>query len=252
MTTRINKTHKVLSEKGSALSKYKHIIVGDDSWFYLIYFELCTLLGKFPGALGILLRKLFWPRLFGSCGNGVMFADNIVLRQPKKIHLGNNVIISEFCVLDARHDDEEKVIKLDDDVMLSTNVMISCKNGCIEIGKRTGLSAQTIIHATNDCPVSIGDDVIIGPQSYISAGGNYHFDRLDMPIRDQGINPDGGMKAIFARGLIFLVGCYVPFALSEQTVSQPAVERTRQYCRALHPPVDYYGSHDPGDRGQCL
>lgn len=194
MTTRINKTHKVLSEKGSALSKYKYIIVGDDSWFYLIYFELCTLLGKFPGALGILLRKLFWPRLFGSCGNGVMFADNIVLRQPKKIHLGNNVIISEFCVLDARHDDEEKVIKLDDDVMLSTNVMISCKNGCIEIGKRTGLSAQTIIHATNDCPVSIGDDVIIGPQSYISAGGNYHFDRLDIPIRDQGINPDGGIK----------------------------------------------------------
>ncbi len=193
MSTRINKTHKVLSEKGSALSKYQHIIVGDESYLFLIYFELCALLGKFPGALGILMRKLFWPRLFGSCGDGVMFADNIVLRQPKRIHLGNNVIISEFCVLDARHDDEDEVITLDDDVMLSTNVMISCKNGCIKIGKRTGLSAQTIIHATNDCPVNIGDDVIIGPQSYISAGGNYHFDQLDIPIREQGINPDGGI-----------------------------------------------------------
>ena len=193
MSTRINKTHKVLSEKGSALSKYQHIIVGDDSWLYLFYFEFCALLGKFPGALGILLRKLFWPRLFGSCGNGVMFADNIVLRQPKNIHLGNNVVISEFCVLDARHDDEDEVIVLDDDVMLSTNVMISCKNGCIKIGKNTGLSAQTIIHATTDCPVNIGDDVLIGPQSYVSAGGNYHFDRLDIPIREQGINPDGGI-----------------------------------------------------------
>ncbi|HDH14984.1 MAG TPA: hypothetical protein ENG90_00620, partial [Gammaproteobacteria bacterium] len=61
MTTKSNKTHKVLSEKGSALSKYQHIIVGDDSWLYLFYFEFCALLGKFPGALGILLRKLFWP-----------------------------------------------------------------------------------------------------------------------------------------------------------------------------------------------
>ena len=193
MTTRINKTHEVISEKGSALSKYQHIIVGDESWLFLLYFEFCGLLGKFPGALGIVLRKFFWPRLFGSCGKGVMFADNVVLRQPKRIHLGDNVIISEFCVLDARHDDEDKVITLDDNVMLSTNVMISCKNGCIKIGKNTGLSAQTIIHATNDCPVDIGDDVIIGPQSYISAGGNYHFDQLDVPIRKQGINPDGGI-----------------------------------------------------------
>ena len=193
MSTRINKTHKVISEKGSALSKYQHVIVGDDSWLFLIYFEFCNILGKFPGALGIVLRKFFWPRLFGSCGKGVMFADNIVLRQPKNIHLGNNVIISEFCVLDARHDDENQVITIGDDVMLSTNVMISCKNGCIKIGKNTGLSAQTIIHATNHCPVSLGDDVIIGPQSYISAGGNYHYDQLDVPIREQGINPDGGI-----------------------------------------------------------
>lgn len=193
MTTKTNKTHEVLSENGSALSKYQQIIVGDESWLYLLYFEFCALLGKFPGALGILLRKLFWPRLFGSCGKGVMFADNIVLRQPKNIQLGNNVIISEFCILDARHDDEDEVIVLNDDVMLSTNVMISCKNGSIKIGKNTGISAQTIIHSTNGCPVNIGDDVIIGPQSYISAGGNYHFDQLEIPIRKQGINPDSGI-----------------------------------------------------------
>lgn len=183
-----------MSEKGSALLKYQRIIVGDESWLYLLYFELCTLLGKFPGALGLLLRKLFWPRLFGSCGKGVMFADNIVLRQPKNIHLGNNVIISEFCILDARHDTEDMVIVLDDDVILSTNVMLSCKNGSINIGKSTGLSPQTIIHSNNDCPVNIGDDVIIGPQSYIVAGGNYHFDQLDIPIRKQGNNPDSGIR----------------------------------------------------------
>lgn len=193
MTTRINKTHKSITGGGSALSRYQHVVVGNTSIAYLLYFELCTWLGKAPGALGILLRKVFWPRLFGSCGKGVMFADHVVLRHPRRIHLGDRVIISEGAVLDARHDDEDRVLVLGDDVMLSINVMISCKNGCVAIGADTGLSAHTIIHATNDCPVSIGRDVIVGPQSYIAGGGNYHFDRTDIPIREQGIRQDGGV-----------------------------------------------------------
>ncbi len=193
MNTRINKTHKVITEKGSALAKYQHVILGTRSVPYLIYFEICSWFGKIPGALGIVLRKVFWPRLFGSCGKGVMFADNIVLRHPKRIHLGDHVVLSEGSVLDARHDDEDRVLVLADDVMLSINVMISCKNGCVHVGPRTGLSAQTVIHATNDCPVIIGADAIIGPQCYIAGGGNYHHDRLDVPIREQGIEPDGGV-----------------------------------------------------------
>lgn len=192
--TKINKTHKVITEKGSALSKYQNIIVGNKSIGYLFYFELCAWLGKIPGAAGIALRKVFWPRLFGSCGKGVMFAERIVLRHPKKIHLGNNVILSEGCVLDARHDSNDRALVLSDDVMLSVNVMISCKNGCVAIGARTGLSAHTIIHATNDCPVTIGEDSIIGPQCYLAGGGNYNHDNLDIPIREQGIVNDGGVK----------------------------------------------------------
>lgn len=191
--TKINKTHKIITEQGSALAKYQNVILGNTSFAYLIYFEFCSWLGKIPGALGLMLRKVFWPRLFGSCGKGVMFADNIVLRHPKKIHLGDRVIIGERCVLDARHDDDVVAIELADDVMLSVDVMISCKNGCVKIGKRTGLSAQTVIHATNHCPVNIGDDVIIGPQSYLVGGGNYNADRLDIPIREQGIINDGGV-----------------------------------------------------------
>ncbi len=191
--TEINKTHKVITEQGSALSKYQNVIVGNGSLGFLIYFEICTWLGKIPGALGILLRKIFWPRLFGSCGKGVMFAEGIVLRHPKKIHLGDDVVISEYCVLDARHDNDDHVLTLGDNVILSVNVMISCKNGCVEIGARTGLSAHTLIHATNNCPVHIGEDGIIGPQCYLAAGGNYNYARLDVPIKEQGIAPDGGV-----------------------------------------------------------
>ena len=191
--TKINKTHRVMTEKGSALAKYQNIIIGNKSIGNLIYFEICAWLGKIPGAAGIALRKLFWPRLFGSCGKGVMFAERIVLRHPKKIHLGDNVILSEGSVLDARHDSNDRALVLGDDVMLSINVMISCKNGCVKVGARTGLSAHTIIHATNDCPVNIGKDAIIGPQCYLAGGGNYNHDNLDIPIREQGIVNDGGV-----------------------------------------------------------
>lgn len=193
MTARINKTHDTITGHGSALARYQHVVVGDTSFAYLAYFELCMWLGRAPGALGLLLRRLFWPRLFGSCGKGVVFADHVVLRHPRRIHLGERVVVSEGAVLDARHDRAQRALCLGDDVMLSINVMISCKNGCVEVGARSGLSAHTIIHATNDCPVSIGADAIIGPQCYIAGGGNYHHDRLDIPIREQGIQNDGGV-----------------------------------------------------------
>ncbi|HSO67298.1 MAG TPA: DapH/DapD/GlmU-related protein, partial [Desulfatirhabdiaceae bacterium] len=61
-------------------------------------------------------------------------------------------------------------------------------------GNHTGINAQTIIQSTNQCPVRIGRDVIIGPRCYIVGGGNYHTDRLDVPIRLQGIRPDGGVQ----------------------------------------------------------
>lgn len=193
MNSRINKTHKSITDQGSALSRYQRVMVGQTSISYLLYFELCAWLGKTPGALGLFLRKVFWPRLFGSCGRGVAFGDRVVLRHPKRIHLGDRVVIGEGCVLDARHDDEDRVISLDDDVILSVNVMISCKNGHVLVGSNTGLSAHTIVHATNGCPVEVGRDVIVGPQCYLAGGGNYHFDRTDIPIREQGIRLDGGV-----------------------------------------------------------
>jgi galactoside O-acetyltransferase len=154
---------------------------------------MCIWLASVPGALGLILRKTFWPQLFGSCGEGVIFGTNVILRHPHRIHLGDRVVISEGCVLDARNENSHRAITLENDVILSNNVMISCKNGSIKIGARTGINAQTIVQSTNNCPVTIGADVIIGPRCYIVGGGNYNTERLDIPIRQQGIKNDGGI-----------------------------------------------------------
>lgn len=190
----MKKTQTALTGKGSPLKKYQHVIVGSFSSFKLVYFELCMLFGCIPGASGMILRKIFWPRMFGTCGKGVLFGTNVIVRHPSRIHLGNNVVISEQCILDGRSDSKEKTISIDDDVILSNQVMISCKEGSIQIGRKCGVNAQSIIQSTNNCPVVIKEDCIIGQRCFIIGGGSYNIDRLDIPIREQGIKQDGGVK----------------------------------------------------------
>lgn len=188
------KSHAAIAGKGSALRKYQDVIVGSRSLGTLAYFELCLLLGQIPGALGLFLRKMFWPRLFGSCGRGVQFGFGVILRHPGRVALGDNVIVSEHCILDARSDYSDHAIMIASDVILSNHVMLSCKDGYISLGARTGVGPQTIIQSTNRCEVLIGEDVMIGPRCYVVGGGNYHTERLDVPMREQGIDPDSGVR----------------------------------------------------------
>ena len=186
------KTHAAVTGGGSALSRYQEVVVGRKGLPALLYFEFCAWLTFIPGALGLWLRKVFWRRLLGTCGAGVVFGANVTLRHPHRIHLGNRVVVSEGAILDARNESFDEVIKLGDDVMLANYTMISCKSGIVAIGARSGLGAHTIVQSTSDCPVSIGEDVIIGPRCYIVGGGSYRTDRTDIPIWQQGIEPDGG------------------------------------------------------------
>lgn len=190
----MKKTHSAVTEGGSASARYRQVVVGSRSIPALLFFECCVILSGIPGAAGLFLRKSVWPRLFGSCGRGCVFAQGVTLRHPRRIHLGNRVVVSEGCILDGRHDTDGCAVWLGDDVILSNHVLISCKNGKIRIGNRTGINAQTIVQSTNHCSVEIGEDVVIGPRCYIVGGGNYHTDRVDIPIRMQGIRPDNGVR----------------------------------------------------------
>ena len=162
----MKKTHAAVTRGGSAMSRYKDVAVGRESFLALIYYEWCMFLSSINGALGLFFRKIFWPKLFGSCGKGVTFAANIILRHPHRIQIGDRVVISEGCILDARNEKSNHVIVLANDVILSNNVMISCKGGSVKIGACSGIGAQTIIHSINSNHVSIGADVIIGPMLY--------------------------------------------------------------------------------------
>lgn len=192
MNDQQSKTHEAITGSGSALKKYQAVMVGSESLWATLYYEICIWFAYVPGAAGLLLRKIFWPRMFQHCGQGVQFGYGIILRHPGRISLGNNVVISEYCILDARNHQEAITILIGNDVILASAVCLSAKGGTIKVGDQSGIGTKTTIQSTNNCPTSIGADNIIGPHCYLVAGGNYHMDQLDVPIRKQGIKADKG------------------------------------------------------------
>ena len=96
---------QLFDARTSALDKYARLVVGRTGWLALIRHELVTMLSQsVPGALGLALRKVLYPLLLGACGRGVVFGQNVVLRHPGKIRIGDNVVIDDNCLLDAKGD----------------------------------------------------------------------------------------------------------------------------------------------------
>ncbi len=167
--------------------KYIGLFYGKVSPWFAIKAELLTgLLGAMPGAAGIFLRRACYRKLLGAAGPQVLIGRNVVFRHPKKIRLGNNVVIDDNCVLDAKGDDNEG-ITLGDNVFLGRNTIVYCKNGDIRLEKGVNISSNCTIFSGNK--VTIGEGVMIGAYTYMLSGGEYDFNDTQTPFAEQ-----AGMK----------------------------------------------------------
>ena len=87
----------------SARAKYQALVVGQPSLGALLRHELVTMAAQsMPGAAGLALRKALYPLLLGACGRNVVFGQHVVVRHPHKIRIGDNVVIDDNCLLDAK------------------------------------------------------------------------------------------------------------------------------------------------------
>jgi acetyltransferase-like isoleucine patch superfamily enzyme len=172
------------SEDKSALQKYQELAIGSNSLITLLKYELLTtILGSLPGALGLALRKKFYPSLFGKVGRNVIFGKSLTIRHPHKIHLGDNVVIDDYAVLDAKGTDNQGIF-IGDNVMIGRNTVISCKNGDITIENNTNIAMNCFIQSAKK--VKIGKNVLFAPYCYVIGGGNHEINRTDIPIIAQG------------------------------------------------------------------
>lgn len=184
---------QVTSEKESALRRYQRVIVGSTDLSYTLMYEVILGIGRsLPGALGLAFRQKLYPKLFARTGKQVFFGDGLILRHPGKVTLGQKVIISDGCIIDARSD-FDLGISIGDNVTIGDRAVLRCKGGHIRIGNNVGLGLNAGLATSGKNVVTIEDHVAIGPYAVIGTM-SYHFDRLDIPITQQGQNLKGGVK----------------------------------------------------------
>jgi acetyltransferase-like isoleucine patch superfamily enzyme len=185
---------QLFGARGSALAKYRALIIGQAGLGPLIRHELIALLSQgVPGALGLALRKTLYPRLLGRCGRNVVFGQNVVLRHPHKIRIGDNVVIDDNCLLDAKGT-ENAGITIGSGVFVGRNTIFSCKNGDIDVhdGANIGFNCE-VFSASR---VVIGGGTLVAAYAYLVGGDHDASDRtqavLQQTRRSRGIMVGAG------------------------------------------------------------
>jgi len=183
---------ELLSEKKTLSAKYATLVVGEKGLGKLLRFELINILFSWvPGALGLALRKIFYPCLFREVGRGVVFGRNITLRHPHKIALGANCVVDDNVLLDAKGEKNDG-LRLGDNVYIGRNTILSCKEGSISVGEYTNISANCSL--LSETEINLGRYCFLAGHCYLVAGGNHSFDDLSRPIMFQPSVSKGGIR----------------------------------------------------------
>ncbi len=239
--------------RGSALAKYRDMVVGSSSWWPLVRYEfLMTLFSQVPGLLGIVCRRALYPGLFARMERGVVIGTAVALRQPAKISLGPGCLIDDLASLSARGDDATR-ITLGREVFIGRGAVLSVRHGQIELGDHANIGAACRIGCSGGT-LRLGQHVLVGAFTYIG-GGMHRHDRTDVPMALQGqvfkggvtIEDDvwigGGCQILdgvtIGTGSIIGAGAIVTRSIPPRSIAfgNPArVHKTRTPADPAHPP----------------
>jgi len=178
-----------LGDSRSASEKYRDLVVGSRSFARLLHFEAVALLSAWvPGALGLLLRRILYPTLLGSCGRGVVFGIGVTLRHPHKIHIGDGAVIDDHVLLDAKGVANQG-IRIGDRGFIGRNSILSCKDGDILLGSHMNIGFNCEIFSSSR--VEVGDYGLFAAYTYVVGGGHDHSDlgavMIDQPRPSLGV-----------------------------------------------------------------
>ncbi len=163
----------------SKAERYAELVIGRKSLWALIKYEtIVTSCSWLPGALGFLLRSKLYPYLLCRVGAKVTFGANVVLRHPHKISIGDNVVVDDGCVLDAKGTTNVG-ITIGNGVFVGRNTILSCKNGDIIIDDRANIGFNCEIFSGGK--VRLGKDTLVAAYTYL-VGGDHEHKRTDTPV----------------------------------------------------------------------
>jgi acetyltransferase-like isoleucine patch superfamily enzyme len=185
---------QVYGKKEGSLSAYRRLCVGEAGFLFFLRYELGLLfLRNLQGGIGLFLRGIFFRGLFRRTGRKVFIAPGLTLRHPRRIELGDEVILDEGCVLDAKGE-KSGGIRLGSRVFVSRQAHLGCKEGDITIGDNVSFGPFTIVHSIDGSTVKVGNDVMIAAHCYLAGSPSYRHGRTDIPMADQGFEEGRGIE----------------------------------------------------------
>ena len=174
---------QIFDQRRSAREKYAALVVGRPGWRALIRQEFVTLVSQnVPGALGFALRKVLYPMLLGRCGRNVIFGQSVVLRHPHKIEIGDNVVIDDNCLLDAKGESNQG-IRIGRGAFVGRNTILSCKNGDIELAPGANIGFNCELFSASR--VQVGEGTLLAAYCYL-IGGDHAVSDAAVAVLDQG------------------------------------------------------------------
>ncbi len=112
------------------------------------------------GAPGVGIRMLLYPHFLRSCGSGLTVRENVVIKFPENVKIGDQVGISEFSWIDGIGG-----VTIGNMTRIGPHVcIVSFEHNYIK------KDIPVKLQGNRKSPVCIGDDVWIGARAVILAG----------------------------------------------------------------------------------
>jgi len=127
--------------------------------------------------------------LLGSAGEGVQIGKGVTFRHPGKISIGDQTVIDDLCILDARGV-ESGEFRIGAEVLIARGTAMTAKtdHGAIEIGDHSTIGKNCILSSSGG--IRIGKWVGIGGDCYLG-GGRYGTERSGVPMMKQELYTEG-------------------------------------------------------------
>lgn len=136
----------------------------------------------------------------------------VILKNKNAIELGNGVTLGNYVSLDGL---SKEGLKIGNNVNIGSYTIIACSGSLKHLGKgmtigdNSGIGDFSFFGAAGG--IRIGKNVIMG-QNVRFHSENHNFDRLDIPIKEQGVTNKGiivGDDCWIGSGAVFLDGVKV-------------------------------------------
>jgi acetyltransferase-like isoleucine patch superfamily enzyme len=111
----------------------------------------------------------------------VTFGHGVVLRHPGKIRLGDDVVVDDLVLLDAKGQANEG-ITVGQGVFLGRGTILSCKDGDIVLGDHVNIGFHSEVFSASR--VSVGRYGLFAAYTYL-VGGGHAFDQAGVPVIEQ-------------------------------------------------------------------